>query len=139
MNTIPTTPPPEGTQVQVYWNFHRKCWSVRAAQSGLVVAHLRFVFLDGCTFNVSEAGRQRVLAGGRKNVHATVRGTIASPTICGSIKLPPQSVRYNPYRAKTFEVYSSDIGGWIECGVAEAVVCAVMDGKNPGAVAFGAF
>ena len=136
MNTIPTTSPPAGTRVELYWNLHKKLWSVRSAQSGLVVAHLRSVCIDRCTFHVSEAGRQRVLASGRKNVHATVRGTIAPPSICGSIQLPSQSVRYNPYRARTFEVNTP--GGWVACGVADAVVC-VCDNNRPGVVAFGAF
>jgi hypothetical protein len=60
-------------RVFVYWNLHRKCWSVRAEQGpdkGRVIAHTDHLTLANVQFRVSEAGRQRVLREGRKNVHA---------------------------------------------------------------------
>lgn len=62
------------TIVQVYRNLHRKCWSVRDRKTRRVVDRTDVIILADCTFKVSEAGRQRVLATGRKNVHAFVRG-----------------------------------------------------------------
>lgn len=66
-------------RVFVYFNLHKKCWSIRAMegnQKGRVIAHAQAVELANCTFKVSEAGRQRVLREKRKNVHAGVVGDI---------------------------------------------------------------
>jgi hypothetical protein len=69
-------------RVSVYFNLHRRLFSVRAEEgpaAGRVIAHARHVTLgghSGCSFVVQEGGRQRVLAEGRKNVHAFVRGEL---------------------------------------------------------------
>lgn len=66
-------------KVFVYWNLHRGLWSVKAlegAQKGRVIARLGHLGLEDCEFKVSEAGRQRVLREGRKNVHAGIVGTL---------------------------------------------------------------
>ena len=66
-----------GIPVFVYYNLHRKVWSVKALGGplkGKVVQHRIFIVLRDCTFKVSEAGRQRVLSTGKKNVHAGVVG-----------------------------------------------------------------
>lgn len=63
----------------VYRNLNRGGWSVRSCTGqtkGRVVAHADLVCLDDATFEVSEKGRQRVLAQGRKNVHAGISGTL---------------------------------------------------------------
>lgn len=60
---------------EIYWNSHRKCFSIR--QGGRVIAHAEaFVMLD-CELPVSIKVRDRVRATGRKKVHAVVRGTLA--------------------------------------------------------------
>jgi len=91
-----TNPEPEA---EVYRNLHRKCWSVRGRRSGLVQAHEDTVVLLDAEFRVSEAGRQRVLAERKKNVHAYVRGTLSDrrPRTAGL-----RRARYNPYEAGTF-------------------------------------
>lgn len=45
---------------------------------GLVIGHARAVRIDGATFPVQPAGRQRVLDSGVKNVHAFVRGELVT-------------------------------------------------------------
>ena len=90
--------------VDVYFNLHRKCFSVRCAKSRLVIAHRDEVLLEDVTFKVSEAGRQRVLREKKKNVHAVMRGTWVD--INGGQEIVMQSGRdimYNPYKAPTFQ------------------------------------
>ena len=48
-------------KVFVYWNLHKKVWSVKALQGlqkGRVVAHRNDVMIENAEFRVSEAGRQ---------------------------------------------------------------------------------
>jgi hypothetical protein len=64
-------------KVFVYFNLHKKVWSVKALEGpnkGRVVAHRNALSLYHCTFKVSEAGRQRVIREQRKNVHAGIVG-----------------------------------------------------------------
>lgn len=66
-------------KVFVYFNLHKKVWSVKALSGphrGKVVAHADAVGLDRCAMRVSEAGRQRVLREKRKNVHAGIVGEL---------------------------------------------------------------
>lgn len=69
-----------GLLCEVYLNLHKFGFlSVRAAEGpdkGRVVGHVSAIELEGCSFRVSEAGRQRVIRDHAKNVHATVRGRI---------------------------------------------------------------
>ena len=66
-----------GTWVEVYWNLHKLCWSVR--RQGKVIAHADYVSLRDCKLVVQPAGRQKVLAEKCKNVHAFVRGFWVDP------------------------------------------------------------
>ena len=93
--------------VKVYWNLHRKCFSVQ--QDGLVKAHLNRVYLHSVEFKVSEAGRQRVIKEQRKNVHAFAVGTMVDAYAVGTMEgkvdlwsLNPVKVSYNPYKSGTF-------------------------------------
>lgn len=93
---------PAGTPVDVYWNLHRKCFSVRARtgpQAGKVIAHTDTVTITDAQFVVSKAGRLRVLREQRKNVHATIRGLWAPPT--DPIGEP---VTYDPYKYEAFVI-----------------------------------
>ena len=85
-------------RVYVYFNLHKKIWSVR--QSGTPVEHTKYIMLKDARFLVSEAGRQKVLREQRKNVHAGVSGYIVErvPNIPDAI----HNVTYNPYRYDTF-------------------------------------
>lgn len=89
--------------VEIYFNLHHRVFSVRALEGphrGRVVAHAAAVTLTDAAFVVQPAGRARVLAEGRKNVHAFVRGHWgAVPAECVGA---PRSVTYNPYRDASF-------------------------------------
>ena len=94
-------------RVEVYWNLHKLCWSVRALEGpnkGRVIKHTQALGLRDCRFAVQPAGRERVLREQRKNVHAFVRGFMDTRT-----SLPPFDesvcVTYNPYKYDTFMHY----------------------------------
>lgn len=80
-------------RVDVYWNLHKKCWSVK--HKGKVVKHLKSLVVNNAKLVVQPAGREKVLREKRKNVHAFVRGDLSSEEAIalGSI----ERVRYNPY------------------------------------------
>lgn len=63
-------------RVRCYWNLHRRCWSIQDARSRRVIGHAKRILLRDVTFTVSEAGRQRVVSEGRKNVHAFACGSL---------------------------------------------------------------
>lgn len=105
-------------KVFVYFNLHKKCFSIKALegeQKGRVIIHAESAGLLNVTFKVSEAGRQRVLREKRKNVHAGVVGDLISyrldvnqpPIKVGQSfdsweDCKPIAVSYNPYRAGSF-------------------------------------
>lgn len=90
-------------KVKVYFNLHRKMWSVLSMtpKGWRLAFHERELTLQDVTFKVSEAGRQRVIREKRKNVHAFAIGTLIEPLQSGfEATLVP--VSYNPYKAGTF-------------------------------------
>ena len=109
-------------KVFVYFNLHRKCFSVKALEGinkGRVIKHAFFVALENVTFKVSEAGRQRVLKEQRKNVHAGVVGTLV-PCIDA---VGSERVTYNPYKGSNFTL----------CGTGDSILAstsAVMQVHN---------
>jgi hypothetical protein len=88
-----------GKQVFVYSNLHLKVWSVR--HKGIVIGHADVLRLDNVTFKVSEAGRQRVLREGKKNVHAGAYGTLSGFDADLGVE-GGTAVTYNPYRFRSF-------------------------------------
>lgn len=97
------------TKVFVYFNLHKKCFSVKAlegAMKGRVIAHRHDVVLYDATFKVSEAGRQRVLREKSKNVHAGVCGTWDERSFdrqtIDQIIVIGQAIMYNPYKYDSF-------------------------------------
>ena len=86
-------------RVYVYWNLHRKCWSVR--QGGKVKGHATKLALKDCRFLVGKAGQARVRREGKKNVHAGVSGYLKFdiPWWVGNTTC---FVMYNPYKHDTF-------------------------------------
>lgn len=110
-------------KVFVYFNLHRKLWSIKALEGpekGRVVGHAQALYLADPVPKVSEAGRQRVIREKRKNVHAGLVGNLmavdkASPLwsrfpYYGSAWQTGGSelVTYNPYRFSTF-VMADDV------------------------------
>tara|TARA_Y100001951_G_scaffold52289_1_gene41402 strand:+ start:390 stop:737 length:348 start_codon:yes stop_codon:yes gene_type:complete len=83
--------------VEVYYNLHKKCLSVR--KRGLVIDHVSSILLKNAEFVVQPAGRRKVLKEKRKNVHAYVRGErVAVASFDGK----SERITYNPYKNKSF-------------------------------------
>lgn len=112
-------------KVRVYFNLHRKLFSVMDCATRRVIGHRRTVNLSGARFVVSEPGRQRVIREKRKNVHAFVEGTLVEA-------VPPtrtwRRVSYNPYFAGHF--YCPDTPERVRVGASDAVsMYAAANGK----------
>ena len=114
----------------VYYNLQRRPnghrrWSER--QSGRVIGHPEFIWMNNARFLVGSAGQARVRSEGRKNVHAGVSGermarseSDTSSDIVNMFHADAMSgdavlVTYNPYQNDTFvtvnggkPVYSAD-------------------------------
>ena len=91
-------------RVYVYFNFHKKCWSVR--QEGKVIEHTNAVFLKDCRYLVGQAGREKVLREKKKNVHAGVAGYSVEYVV--GIPEESKEITYNPYKHKTFVIKDSE-------------------------------
>ena len=95
-------------RVEVYFNLHRKLWSVVDLSTGLVVEHVNEIAIADPVFVVQPAGRAKVIRDGRKNVHAFVRGQrVERPIIndhgmldCETLQVYTDGVPvyYNPYK-----------------------------------------
>jgi hypothetical protein len=101
-------------RVEVYRNLTRpggRWYSIR--QDGLIVGHSQTVELHKCIFHVNEAGRQRVLRTGHKNVHAYVSGMLTlSKRARDKWRLyHPIKGRYNLRESANFERQDDD-GNW---------------------------
>ena len=71
-------------RVRIYWNLHRKAWSVKALHgphAGRVICHASEVWLTDVKPVVSEAGPQRALRERRKNVHAYLDGDLSAVAV----------------------------------------------------------
>jgi hypothetical protein len=91
--------------VEVYWNLHKKLYSVRSVETGKVFRHVKHVLLSNAKFVVREGGRQRVLKEQKKNVHAFVRGEMlyAGDNAEGfSPQKGVPQIKYDPYLYDTF-------------------------------------
>ena len=91
-----------GLQVYVYFNLHKKVFSIKAlqgSQRGRVIGYSSHVLLADAVPKVSEAGRQRVIREGRKKVHAGMVGTVIA---LGELDATGEPVTYNPYKYSSF-------------------------------------
>ena len=86
-------------KVEVYFNLHKRVFSVRSCKTGRVIHHAKDVHINQPQFVVREGGRQRVLRERKKNVHAFVRGYTTrhddEPELL-------TDVVYNPYKYDSF-------------------------------------
>lgn len=107
----------DGLKVDVYWNFHKKRFSVKSRERdsfGLVIAHCDQIYLRSAEFIVSQSGRKRVVRQRRKNVHAFIRGIWSTSPTRGEAE-----VRYDPYRHEQFMAnsrpihYSDEVMGYV--------------------------
>ena len=102
-------------KADAYYNLHKHCISLR--HKGKVVQHASYVEFTNPQFIVSQAGRQRVLAEKRKNVHAFVRGFVefSLAKLLGEQNLTNcldelgwRRVKYNPYKFSSFVLADSE-------------------------------
>jgi len=63
-------------RVQVYWNLHKRIWSVRSKTTRLVLFHAINLSLGSLKFHVSKAGNARVRREKSKNIHAWIEGDL---------------------------------------------------------------
>ena len=94
-------------RVFVYYNLHKKLWSIRDCETRRVVGHSDRVVLFDVKPKVSQAGRARVLREGRKNVHAGLEGTLLESHLKWDSRAKPKPITYNPYKHETF-VYAEN-------------------------------
>jgi hypothetical protein len=95
----------QGTFVRVYFNLHRKCFSVQARNASggwVVIAHVNDITLTGVTPHVSQSGRARVKRENRKNVHALVTGNVVKAEFAPDFDTQGDKVTYNPYKLTGF-------------------------------------
>tara|TARA_Y100000593_G_scaffold86099_1_gene164192 strand:+ start:320 stop:895 length:576 start_codon:yes stop_codon:yes gene_type:complete len=86
-------------RVRVYYNLHKKCFSVQDYKTGLVTKHTNQLDLSNALFVVRKSGNERVKSEGRKNVHAFVNGIVNDKS---SDTKNWYEVRYNPYEMDYF-------------------------------------
>lgn len=97
MHAIKPYSPESGRKVEVYRNLHNGLLSVRDAKTKKVIGHAHAVQLSNVTLRVSEAGRQRAVREGRRNVHAFAVGVETDGLMASG-----ERVTYNPFRAPHF-------------------------------------
>ena len=85
-------------KVDIYFNLHKKMWSVR--QGGKVIQHTHFIQVKDPQYVVNQKGNERVRREKKKNVHAFVRGYVVK----GLPIFPDKQkfVSYNPYENNSF-------------------------------------
>ena len=99
----------KGIKVAVYFNLHKKCFSVKSRQGstyGRVLYHTDTINLNDVKFVVRESGRLKVIKDKRKNVHAFCYGTIDLKNKEGSEK--GRLISYDPYKYGHF-YYKDDL------------------------------
>ena len=87
-------------KVEVYFNLHKRVFSVRSCKTGRVVHHTKNVHIRDPQFVVREGGRQRVLRERKKNVHAFVRGNLTA--FKDNPSRLADTIGYNPYKYDSF-------------------------------------
>ena len=118
-------------RVEVYFNLHKRCWSVR--QNGLVIAHVDDITIRDATFKVLKSGRERVLRERKKNVHAFVAGYWVDRDQLPEGDRDP--VKYNPYKDQTF--VRIDGNQKVPVRQARDVIMTCHDNSSPTVVAAG--
>ena len=86
-------------RVRVYYNLHKKCFSIQDYKTGLVTKHTNQLDLSNALFVVRKSGNERVKSEGKKNVHAFVNGIVNDKS---SDTKNWYEVRYNPYEMDYF-------------------------------------
>lgn len=89
-------------RVRVHFNFHKKMFAI--CQNGIVIDYATCVWLHKAEFKVGGKGRERVIAEGRKNVHAFVYGELYMVDDKKNhwYNNHDTTVKYNPYKWNSF-------------------------------------
>ena len=87
-------------RVEVYFNLHKRVFSIRSCRTGRVIHRAKHVHIVNPKFVVREGGRQRVLRERKKNVHAFVRGNLTA--FKDSPSYLADTIGYNPYKYDSF-------------------------------------
>jgi hypothetical protein len=130
----------EEDRVFVYFNLQKRVYSVKALTGpykGLVVAHLMMLHLLDVTPKVSEAGRKRVLAERRKNVHAGLVGALVDAFLEDEVDTRDDGdvLSYNPYKHPFFVAFRG--GKRYEFAGARAALLQVTGDDRPFINTFG--
>lgn len=88
-------------RVEIYWNLHKKMYSVRDVKTGRVVAHTYQATVNNPEFVVRQSGNRKVRETGVKNVHAFVRGELYSLDVIDDAWIFDR-ITYNPFKYTTF-------------------------------------
>ena len=95
---------PIGLRVMVYYNLHKKTFSVQ--YKGRVILYADYVKLGNVEFRVREGGKEKVRQEKRKNVHAFVIGDLLDYCQYPCENMPPETndkvITYNPYKYDSF-------------------------------------
>jgi len=98
-------------RVRVYYNLHKKCFSVQDYKTGLVTKHTNQLNLSNAMFVVRKSGNERVRSEGKKNVHAFVNGIVKDKPSDTISFHNSYKVRYNPYEMDYFH-YEKMVTDW---------------------------
>ena len=98
-------------RVRVYYNLHKKCFSVQDYKTGLVTKHTNQLFLTNALFVVRKSGNERVKSEGKKNVHAFVNGIESKLKANVMPCFASCEVKYNPYEMDYFH-YKRMVTDW---------------------------
>ena len=97
-------PDPIGLRVMVYYNLHKKTFSVQ--YKGRIILYADYVKLGNVEFRVREGGKEKVRQEMRKNVHAFVIGDLMDYCQYPCENMPPETndkvITYNPYKYDSF-------------------------------------
>ena len=101
---------PVGQLVDVYFDLHRRNWSLRARtgpERGRLIAKDETVLLDDVQLVVQPSGMRRVRREKRKNVHAFARGRVVAIGNQAVLAGKLTRLTYDPYQHDAFVVRSS--------------------------------
>ena len=102
-------------RVRVYYNLHKKCFSIQDYKTGLVTKHTNQLNLSNAMFVVRKSGNERVRSEGKKNVHAFVNGIVSDKSsghlVVSNSFHNSYRVRYNPYEMDYFH-YEKMVTDW---------------------------
>ena len=94
-------------KVAVYWNVHKKTFSIQSREKetyGRVIRHANSVVINSPKFVIRQAGREKVLKEGSKNVHAFVKGILEWASDKEYRLKGGRKVTYNPYKYNSFVI-----------------------------------